>query len=95
MPVGGYARLSAYASYLFNQGLRAARASRFGAAREYFAAVVHWHPADTEARNALALAAFELGEADEARRQWEQVRARRPDDSLAGRGLSLVGEDPG
>jgi TolA-binding protein len=94
-PVRGYARLSAHASYLFNQGLAAARERRFTAAREHFAAVVHWCPADTEARNALALAAFELGDTDEARRQWERVRDRRPDDPLAGRGLSRIAEDPG
>jgi len=95
LPVRGYAVLSVYPAYLFNLGLSAAREGRLGAAREYFAAVVHWCPADTEARNALALAAFQLGDVSEARRQWEQVRQRRPADPLADRGLSLVAADPG
>jgi tetratricopeptide (TPR) repeat protein len=95
LPVRGYATLSTYAAYLFNQGLAAAREGRLGPAREYFAAVVHWCPADTEARNALALAAFELGEADEAREHWERVRQRQPGDPLASWGLSRVAGDPG
>lgn len=94
-PVRGYARISAYAAYLFNCGLAAAREGRLTAARDYFAAVVHWCPADTGARNALALAGFRLGDTAEARHQWEQVRERRPDDPLALRGLSLVAEGPG
>jgi hypothetical protein len=95
LPVRGYATLSTYAAYLFNQGLGAAREGRLGRAREYFAAVVHWCPADTEARNALALAAFQLGDPDEARQQWDLVRQRRPGDRLANRGLSRVDGDPG
>lgn len=88
LPVLGHARLAGHASYLFNQGLSAAREGRFGAARECFAAVALWCPGDTEARNALALASYECGDSAEAYRQWNLVRARRPDDPLAARALA-------
>ncbi|RFS86990.1 hypothetical protein D0T12_01660 [Actinomadura spongiicola] len=91
-PVRGHARLTAYTAYLFNRGLAAARAGRLTVARDHFAAVVHWCPTDTEARNALALAGYRLGDVTEARRHWELVCERRPDDPLARRGLSLVVE---
>lgn len=86
-PLWNYARLSAYPAHLFNQGLAAARAGRLGAARELFAAVVHWCPADWEARNALALASFELGDLAAARRHWESVLSRRTNDPQATHGL--------
>ncbi|TDB91399.1 hypothetical protein E1264_01860 [Actinomadura sp. KC216] len=94
-PVRGHARLSVYAAYLFNRGLAEARAGRLASARDHFAAVVHWCPADAEARNALALAGYRLGDVAEARRQWGLVCERYPDDPLARRGLSLVAEGSG
>jgi Flp pilus assembly protein TadD len=94
VPLRGFARLSAYPAFLFNQGLAAARENRLSEARGYFAAVVHWCPADTEARNALALAEHGLGNLDEARRNWEAVRERRSGDRLAGLGLSLATANP-
>ncbi|MDT0341981.1 tetratricopeptide repeat protein [Streptomyces litchfieldiae] len=93
-PLFGYARLHAYPAFLFNQGLAAAREDRLPAARDCFAAVVHWCPGDTEARNALALACLRLGDPEEARRQWAEVLDRRPDDDKARRGLSLLGAGP-
>lgn len=94
IPLLGYARLHAYPAYLFNQGLAAARERRLAAARDCFAAVVHWDPDDTEARNALALACLQLEDPEEARRQWEAVRKDRPDDGKAVRGLSLLDSTP-
>ncbi|MFI6516486.1 hypothetical protein ACIBF1_13085 [Spirillospora sp. NPDC050679] len=93
-PVRAYGRLTAYAAHLFNRGLAAAREGRTAEARDLFAAVVHWCPADVEARNALALAGLRLGDADGARRQWELVLARRPGDPLAEKGLSLLAAAP-
>lgn len=95
VPLRGFARLSAYPAFLFNRGLAAAKEDRLSEARGYFAAVVHWCPADNEARNALALAEHRLGNLDEARRNWEAVRARKAGDRLAGLGLSLATPDPG
>lgn len=89
-PLRNFVRLSSYPAQLFNQGLTAARTGRFGEARELFAAVVHWCPRDLEARNALALACFELSDVDAARRHWEQVRSVDPANSLAEQGLSRL-----
>jgi Flp pilus assembly protein TadD len=89
-PLLGYARLRAYPAQLFNQGLAAARDRRLPAARDCFAAVVHWCPGDIGARNALALACLQLGDRDEARRQWEEVLTRRPADPQATDALSLL-----
>ncbi|WP_200308012.1 tetratricopeptide repeat protein [Streptomyces adelaidensis] len=96
-PLSGYARLHARPAHLFNRGLTAAREGRLAAARDCFAAVVHWCPGDTEARNALALAGLALGDPDEARRQWTEVLDRRPDDPKAARGLARLAEpaEPG
>lgn len=89
-PIMNYSHLAAYPLLLFNQGLAAAHAGRFGEARDFFAAVVHWCPLDREARNALALASFELGDDTEARRHWELVRSRHPEDSAAKHGLAQL-----
>jgi Flp pilus assembly protein TadD len=89
-PLRGHARLAAHGALLFNQGLAAAREGNLTAARDLFAAVVHWCPLDMEARNALALASFQLDDVDEARRQWELVRERRPADRLATQGLGML-----
>lgn len=89
-PLRNFVRVSAYPARLFNQGLEAARAGRFGEARELFAAVVHWCPRDLEARNALALACFELSDFGAARHHWEYVRSVDPANSLAERGLGRV-----
>ncbi|MEV7426075.1 MULTISPECIES: tetratricopeptide repeat protein [unclassified Streptomyces] len=94
-PLSGYARLHAHPAYLFNRGLAAAREGRIAAARDCFAAVVHWCPGDTEARNALALAGLRLGDSDEARRQWTEVLERRPDDPKATRGLTELAPSGG
>ncbi|MBO0913165.1 tetratricopeptide repeat protein [Streptomyces laculatispora] len=91
-PLSGYARLHIYPAYLFNQGLAAARAGRLAAARDCFAAVVHWCPGDTEARNALALAGLRLGDRSEAYRQWTEVLDRRPGDPKAAQGLARLAE---
>ncbi|MFD5780572.1 hypothetical protein [Streptomyces sp. NPDC126933] len=91
-PLSGYARLHTYPAHLFNQGLAAAREGRLSTARDCFAAVVHWCPGDTEARNALALAGFRLGDRDEAHRQWTEVLDRRPGDPKAARGLARLAE---
>lgn len=93
-PLRGFARLASYPPYLFNQGLAAARDGRLAEAGGYFAAVVHWCPADIEARNALALAELALGHTGEARRHWESVLERRPGDALARSGLSRTSEVP-
>ncbi|MFI0480184.1 hypothetical protein [Actinomadura sp. 9N215] len=90
VPLGGYARLSAHASYVFNLGLAAATGGRFAEARDHFAAVAYWRPADVEARNALALADFELGHLDDAARQWTAVQDLKPDDPLARLGLARL-----
>ncbi|MDJ1134557.1 DUF6584 family protein [Streptomyces iconiensis] len=94
MPLHGWLRLRGHAAALFNDGLAAARAGRTGTARDRFAAVVHWHPHDTEARSALALAAFELGDVQEAARQWELVLERRPHDQLARHWLASCAATP-
>ncbi|MFF1677250.1 tetratricopeptide repeat protein [Streptomyces sp. NPDC058256] len=91
-PLSGYARLHTYPAYLFNQGLAAAREGRLAAARDCFAAVVHWCPGDTEARNALALAGLRLGDRSEAHRQWTEVLDRRPGDPKATWGLAQLAE---
>ncbi|QFR01155.1 hypothetical protein F9278_38820 [Streptomyces phaeolivaceus] len=94
-PLSGYARLYAHPALLFNRGLAAAREGRLSAARDCFAAVVHWCPADTEARNALALACLGLADHDEARRQWTEVLSRRPADPKADRGLAHLARRAG
>lgn len=91
-PLSGYARLHLHPAYLFNQGLAAAREGRLAAARDCFAAVVHWCPGDIEARNALALAGLRLGDRSEAHRQWTKVLDRRPGDPKAAWGLAQLAE---
>lgn len=90
VPLDGYARLSAHPDALFTQGLAEARAGRTSTARDLFAAVVHWCPYDVEARNALALAAYELGDLSEARHHWQTVQGQRPSDPIATQGLALI-----
>lgn len=90
-PLRHLARLSAYPDQLFNRGLAAATAGDMGVARELFAAVVHWCPLDLEARNALALANFQLDDHTAARVNWEAVLDRFPDDPLATEGLARLG----
>lgn len=89
-PLHNHNRVVAYAAQLFNQGLVAARAGKLSQARELFAAVVHWRPQDREARNALALASFELGDQARARYHWSRLLAQRPSDSFAATGLRLL-----
>ncbi len=89
-PLRSYALLSSYPARLFNQGLAAARHGQTTRARDLFAAVVHWCPVDVEARNALAMACFALGDFAEARHHWEYVLARIPADALAKRGLARL-----
>jgi outer membrane protein assembly factor BamD (BamD/ComL family) len=86
-PLRNHTRLGDYAAQLFNQGLHAARTGELGVARELFAAVVHWIPLDRKARNALALASYELGDHDRARHHWNQVLTQHPGDTFAVTGL--------
>lgn len=97
LPLDGYGRLVAHPADLFNQGLAAARAGRLRTARDLFSAVVRWCPLDLDARNAFALACFELGDEEEARRSWDEVLARSPHDETARRGLAELdrGTRPG
>lgn len=94
-PLSGYARLHTYPAYLFNQGLALAREGHLTAARDCFAAVVLWCPTDTEARNALALAALHLGDPLEAHRHWTESLSRKPGDPKATRGLARLAEFAG
>jgi cytochrome c-type biogenesis protein CcmH/NrfG len=87
-----YARLRVYPDQLFNRGLSAAAAGDLGTARDLFAAVVHWCPLDIEARNALALAGFQLGDHATARLNWKAVLDRSPGDHLATEGLSRLAD---
>jgi Flp pilus assembly protein TadD len=89
-PLSNHARLAAYPAYLFNRGLAEARAGRLARARDLFAAVVHWCPLDVEARNALALANFELGDTEEARHHWNEVVTKQPDNPFATQGLERL-----
>lgn len=90
LPLRGLARLSIYPAYLFNMGLSAVRANQMACARDLFAAVVHWCPMDYEARNALAMACFALGDEIEARHHWETVLRQSPANTLAARGLEAI-----
>lgn len=89
-PLRNHARLVDHAAHLFNSGLAAARAGELGKARELFAAVVHWAPRDRDARNALALACFQLGDHEQARFHWNAVLAQRPQDTFAATGLRKI-----
>jgi Flp pilus assembly protein TadD len=82
-PLRHLARLSAYQDQLFNRGLAAATVGDLGTARDLFAAVVHWCPKDIVARNALALASFQLDDYTAARANWKAVLDRAPGDPLA------------
>lgn len=86
----GYGRLTMHPQVLFNQGLRAARASDYATARERFAAVVLWQPHDLRTRNAYALACLDARDRRAARRAWEEVLARAPGDPLAVRGMAAL-----
>ena len=88
--VPGRARIRAHAATLFNDGLAAARDRRPREARDLFAACVLWYPNDLEARSALALACWETGDHEAARRHWESALEQRPSDRRARRGLALV-----
>lgn len=88
VPLRNLARLSGYPAQLFDHGLAAAKAGNLGAAKEFFAAVVHWCPLDHEARNALALANFKLGDTTQARHHWNLVLAKRSADPLATKGMA-------
>jgi len=89
-PLRSYSRLLAYSAALFNQGLAAARAGRLSQARDLFSAVMWWCPMDIDARNAFALACYQLGDKAEARRSWGKVLARSPSNEVALRGLAML-----
>ncbi|QUQ67114.1 hypothetical protein [Kutzneria sp. CA-103260] len=89
-PLREFARLTAYPDQLFNQGLAAAQAGELAVARELFAAVVHWCPLDAEARNALALTNFQLGDHQAAHTHWAAVLDRCPGDAMAVEGMSRM-----
>jgi Flp pilus assembly protein TadD len=55
---------------------------------------VHWCPHDWEARNALALANFQLGDGPAARHHWTLVLGRRPKDPIATNGLAELNASP-
>ncbi len=59
-------------------------------ARDCFAAVVHWCPNDLEARNALAMACFELGDKAQARFNWERTQQSSPIDALSKAGIAML-----
>jgi len=90
IPLRAYARLALYPAHLFNSGLDAARQGNMKRAREFFAAVVHWCPMDSEARNALAMACFGEGDFAEARYHWETVLTQFTSDPIARRGLDEI-----
>lgn len=89
-PLESYARVASHAALLFNLGLAAVAEKRMKEARDLFAAVVLWCPNDSEARNAHALACYQLGDKAEARRGWEAVLARSSRDETASRGMLLL-----
>ncbi|GHO66891.1 hypothetical protein KSC_057830 [Ktedonobacter sp. SOSP1-52] len=89
-PLQSYVRLLQYPAQLFNAGLLKARNGSFEQARDLFAAVVYWCPKDIEARNALALACFELHDLMEAQHQWKQVLAQSPTNVLALQGIKYI-----
>jgi hypothetical protein len=51
---------------------------------------VYWCPKDIEARNALALACFQLHDLLEAQRQWREVLALAPGNALALQGIQCI-----
>lgn len=85
--LAGYIRVTAYPDVLFNRGIRAARHGDSHTARECFAAVALWLPDDRRARNAYALACLDAGDRAAARRTWDEVLERWPDDPVAPRGI--------
>jgi len=89
-PLLSYARLAAHPATLFNRGLAAARGGRMREARDLFAAVVHWCPLDSEARNAYALACLRSGDKAQARKAWEAVLEASPRDAVALKGVQLL-----
>ncbi|MEV6907214.1 hypothetical protein [Amycolatopsis sp. NPDC051071] len=89
-PLRHFGRLSAYPAQLFNAGLAAARAGDLNEARELFAAVVHWCPMDAEARNALALASYQLDEHETAQTHWQAVLDCSPGNPFATEGLGRL-----
>ncbi len=89
-PVRSYARLSQHSAILFNRGLLAARRGDMTKARDCFAAVVNWCPNDIEARNALAMACFELKDWQLAHFNWEKIQQTLPADDLSARGLAIL-----
>jgi Flp pilus assembly protein TadD len=88
VPLRNYVRLAGHPARLFNAGLTAARAGDLTTARDLFAAVVHWCPLDWEARSALALASYQLGDLGQARLHWRKVLDRQPQDPIATAGLA-------
>ena len=93
-PLSGYARLLFYPAHLFNLGLSAARQGQFARARDLFAAIVYWSPRDRDARNALAMACFSLGDKAEASRQWGIVLEHFRADPIATQGLTALAPPP-
>ena len=82
--------MSLFPNHLFNMGLAAAKEGRISQARDLFAAVVNWCSLDALARNALAMACFAQKDYKEARKQWEAVLARTPEDPIATKGLVSI-----
>lgn len=89
-PLREYTRMTAHPANLFNDGLAAAHAGRLTEARDLFAALVHWCPEAVDARNALGLACYQLGDTAHARTHWTAVLDRRPTDRVATAGLRAL-----
>jgi len=89
-PLRSYSKLQNHQANLFNLGLAAAKEKKFAQACEYFGAVVHWYPTDINARNALAMACYELGDFERAKFHLETVLDRSPHDEQAKRGIATI-----
>jgi tetratricopeptide (TPR) repeat protein len=90
LPLGEFTYLTLYPYKLFNMGLAAAKENRMSEARDLFASVVYWCPKDIEARNALAMTCYTLGDLVAARSHWEKVLKQSSSDSIALQGISSI-----
>lgn len=90
IPISSYTKLHYYPARLFNLGLSHAKEKKFKKARDCFAAIVHWYPADVKARHALAMACYELNDKDEARSHWNIILDKSPNDSLSKQGITAL-----
>ncbi len=89
-PLSAYKKLSVHPAQLFNLGLEAAQQGQIKHARDLFAAIVYWCPKDRDARNALAMACYTLGDFVDARNHWESVLVQTPQDNIALKGITAL-----